>query len=130
MSKQIRNTPAKTEIIRILEQSKIALSHIELQEKLNGLCDRVTIYRVLERLLNEKIIHKTTTTNGGVKYAICTQTCTDKNHLHNHLHFTCENCKKTFCLEEVIPKFNLPEDYFLKDLHFTASGLCKNCKNI
>jgi len=44
--KQARNTAAKTEILSLIEQSEVALSRSEIQSSLDGLCDRVTIYRV------------------------------------------------------------------------------------
>jgi Fur family ferric uptake transcriptional regulator len=50
--KSTRTTTAKTEIQDLIVSSSVALSHSEIQKSLEGLCDRVTIYRVLERLLN------------------------------------------------------------------------------
>lgn len=35
-----RNTIAKTEILKMIVSSPNALSHVEIQEKLNGICDR------------------------------------------------------------------------------------------
>lgn len=56
--KQARNTTAKTEILDLISQSEVALSHSEIQSALDGLCDRVTIYRVLDRLVEEDLVHK------------------------------------------------------------------------
>lgn len=63
--KQARNTTAKTEILDLISQSEVALSHSEIQS-LDGLCDRVTIYRVLDRLVEEDLVHKVVNTDGGV----------------------------------------------------------------
>ena len=54
----MRNTTAKSEIQELILSSSVALSHTEIKEVTKGLCDRVTIYRVLERLVEEGIIHK------------------------------------------------------------------------
>ena len=51
MQKKPRNTLAKQAILDLISTSENALSHIEIQQKLNNLCDRVTIYRVLGRLV-------------------------------------------------------------------------------
>ena len=123
--KPTRNTVAKTEIQQLIVSSSIALSHVEIQKKLEGLCDRVTIYRVLDRLIEEGSIHKIVNTDGGVKYAGC-RTCTEK-HNHNHIHFSCHKCKSVTCLEGVEPIFKLPKNYRVSEVNFTLSGVCPNC---
>ena len=51
MQKKTRNTTAKQEILKLIANASQALSHVEIQQQLNNLCDRVTIYRLLSRLL-------------------------------------------------------------------------------
>ena len=46
--KTTRNTTAKTAVLEVFEKSKTALSHTEIQKQLNDVCDRVTIYRILD----------------------------------------------------------------------------------
>ncbi|WHT39016.1 MULTISPECIES: transcriptional repressor [Myroides] len=124
--KQTRNTQAKTEILKLIETSEVALSPAEILAILNGICDRVTIYRVLDRLTEEGIIHKIATVEGAIKYAIC-QNCTLEKHNHNHLHFTCERCQTTTCITAVEPSFTLPPTYKIKSVNFTISGICPEC---
>lgn len=123
--KQARNTTAKTEILALISQSEVALSHSDIQTTLNGLCDRVTIYRVLDRLVDEGLIHKVVNIDGGVKYASC-HTCTS-THNHNHIHFSCQKCKSVTCLENVQPTFKLPKSYKVLDVNFMVSGICPHC---
>jgi len=123
--KQARNTTAKTEILDLISQSETALSHSEIQSSLDGLCDRVTIYRVLDRLVEEDLVHKVINTDGGVKYAGC-HSCSVK-HSYNHLHFSCQKCKSVTCLEDVEPSFKLPKNYKVNEMNFTLSGLCPQC---
>lgn len=124
--KKSRNTVAKTKIITLIADSKTALSHSEIQELLDIACDRVTIYRVLDRLIEENLIHKIVTVDGVVKYAAC-HDCSSVKHHHNHIHFSCEQCQAVTCIEEVEPTFKLPERYKVHSVNFTVSGLCKNC---
>lgn len=49
--KQKRNTIAKTKILDLINTAEVALSHAEIETLLDGLCNRVTIYRVLDRLV-------------------------------------------------------------------------------
>lgn len=123
--KQARNTAAKTEILSLIEKSNVALSHSEIQSSLDGLCDRVTIYRVLDRLVEEDLVHKVINTDGGVKYASCHSCETTYN--HNHIHFSCQKCKSVTCLENIEPSFKLPKKYKVSEVNFTVSGLCQEC---
>ena len=125
--KSSRNTVAKTEIQRLVETSEVALSHADIQTALNGLCDRVTIYRVLDRLVEDGNIHKVVNVDGVVRYAGC-HTCEEgHDHHHNHVHFSCNNCKSVTCLDDVVPLFKLPRKYKVKEVNFTVSGLCPAC---
>ena len=54
--KTTRNTAAKTAVLEIFGKSKTALSHAEIKRQAGDLCVRVTIYRILERLVNDDII--------------------------------------------------------------------------
>jgi Fur family ferric uptake transcriptional regulator len=123
--KAARSTTAKTEIQELIVTSNVALSHSEIQKSLAGLCDRVTIYRVLERLLEEGVIHKIVNVDGIVKYAVC-RSCS-KKHSHNHIHFSCQKCKAVTCLDDVEPSFQLPKNYKVWEMNFTLSGLCPQC---
>lgn len=123
--KFVRNTIAKTEIQELIIGSPVALSHTEIQEVTKGLCDRVTIYRVLERLMEEGVIHKIVNVDGVVKYAGC-HSCS-KKHSHNHIHFSCQKCKAVTCLYDVEPSFKLPKNYKVSEMNFTLSGLCPQC---
>jgi Fur family ferric uptake transcriptional regulator len=126
--KTIRNTTSKSAILELIKNSKVALSHIEIQTILNGLCDRVTIYRVLDRLVTEDLIHKIATPDGTVKYAACHHSPNDQyQHAHNHVHFSCEKCKSVTCLDSVEPSFIMPENYLVEQINFSLSGLCPKC---
>ena len=128
MMKQTRNTAAKTEILKLISQSTVALSHSEIQNNLDGLCDRVTIYRVLDRLVEEDLVHKVVNIDGGVKYASYNHK-EAVHHSHNHIHFSCQECQTVTCLEDVKPSFELPKRYQVKEVNFTVSGICPECSS-
>ncbi|RXG13240.1 Fur family transcriptional regulator [Leeuwenhoekiella aestuarii] len=123
----MRNTVARDAILEIINTTDEALSQSDVQAKLpEGLCNRVTIYRVLDRLVDEHLAHKITNIDGVIKYANC-QSCTTK-HKHNHLHFNCERCNTVTCIEAVEPSFKLPANYEVKNVNFLVSGICPDCK--
>ncbi len=125
--KQARNTTAKTAILNLIDQSDMALSHAEIQVSLDGMCDRVTIYRVLDRLTEEGLVHRIINIDGVVKYASCHSCSAMHQHHHSHIHFSCEKCKSVTCIEEVEPSFKLPRKYKVNEVNFTVSGLCPQC---
>src|SRR5690606_16087525 len=124
--KKSRNTIAKTKILNVITDSKIALSHSEIHQLLDDFCDRVTIYRVLDRLIEEDLIHKIVTMDGAIKYA-AGHACATVHQYHNHIHFSCEQCHTVTCIEDVEPSFKLPEKYKIHNVNFTLSGICPEC---
>ena len=71
----------KKQILEFIQNSPQALSHADIYASMQTLCDRVTIYRVLERLVNENKIHKIVNVDGVINYATC-HTCTN---IHPHI---------------------------------------------
>ena len=123
-----RNTSAKTAVLEIFAGSKKALSHTEIFKQIENVCDRVTVYRILDRLLNDDIIHKVVKLDGTVKYAKCNHGAL-RVHIHNHAHFSCEKCEEVTCLDNVKPSYIIPHNYKVNDINFTLSGICPNCLN-
>jgi Fur family transcriptional regulator, ferric uptake regulator len=127
--KTTRNTAARSAILELINQSSVALSQPAIQHKLNGLCDRVTIYRVLERLLDDGLIHKIVNVNGVVNYAACNSCNHNHSHDHEHIHFSCRIYSELICLDQVI-SFALPSGFKAEETFFTISGVCKNCQDL
>ncbi|GIZ07973.1 Fur family transcriptional regulator [Flavobacterium sp. UMI-01] len=125
--KKTRNTLAKTAILELISQSAVALSHAEIHKANQELCDRVTVYRILDRLVAEDNIHKIATPEGTVKYAACHHHHDEEHHIHNHVHFSCEKCHSVVCLDSVQPTYTVPQNYLVKEVNFTLSGLCPVC---
>jgi len=92
--------------------------------------DRVTIYRTLQTFLERGIIHNIPSTDNMVRYALCNEACITTGHHHdNHVHFRCDQCGKTVCLDDVnIPAVNLPKGYTMKEINMVVNGICKSCK--
>lgn len=128
--KTTRNTVARTAILDLIKQSNVALSQPAIQHQLNGRCDRVTIYRVLDRLVDDGEIHRIVNVNGVVNYAAC-DSCFGHEHQHEHnhqhIHFSCRVCNELTCLDSVVPHFSLPEGFTAEEAFFTVSGVCSNC---
>ena len=123
-----RNTKAKQAVLNEIANSSFALSQPELFERVKGTCDRVTVYRVLDRLVTENKIHKIVNIDGTINYAHCASCDESHTHAHDHLHFSCVKCKKIECLEEQLIHVKLPDTYQIKELFLTISGTCPSCQ--
>lgn len=122
----MRNSKSKTAIVQLLTEADAALSHKEIQAQLNDLCDRVTVYRVLDRLVNEGVAHKVIDLDGVMRFAAC-NSCDGEHHSHNHVHFSCESCNKVICLDDVVPQLIMPEGFEVKNALYIMSGTCNKC---
>ena len=126
--KIVRNTKNKALVLELIQNMTTAISAPDILERTTGLCDKVTIYRVLDRLIDEGLIHKVVNPTGQILYA-SSQKCTHTNDIHNHqhVHFSCQKCKSVTCLDNVQPTFKLPKNYKVSEMNFTLSGLCPQC---
>ncbi|MBX3006448.1 MAG: transcriptional repressor [Melioribacteraceae bacterium] len=125
--KNSRNTQAKAKIFEILSSSRVALSHQEIKELLDVSCDRVTIYRVLDRLSSEGKAHKVVGTDGVMRFALCKE-CLTEHHYDKHLHFSCEKCGAVRCLDEDVPHISINKKYKVTGVNIIVSGICPSCK--
>lgn len=126
---KLRITDCRKEVLRIFLKMQAALSHADLEEKLNADFDRVTIYRTLKTFLESDLIHKVLDDSGATKYALCSHShAGGHSHDHEHVHFKCEKCGKTICIDEVqLPKIVLPEGYINKEVSLLVQGICDKC---
>jgi Fur family ferric uptake transcriptional regulator len=120
-----RNTPAKQMVLDILKNSKMALSQEDVEQKVNGEMDRVTVYRVLNSFCEDGYVHKVLSDDGKCYFAICLN-CEEKKHQHNHFHFRCLNCNTVECLKQEIV-FKIPRGYKVEDMNCLVTGYCKGC---
>ncbi len=122
-----KRIPARQAVEQIIVKSDKAISHNALIQDLKDSYNRVTIYRSLDKLVDEGIIHKIIDMDGVSKYAACHSCESEYDHNHNHVHFSCIRCQSVTCLEHVIPSFELPKGYVMDEINFTVSGICPIC---
>ena len=122
-------TSSRKKILEIFLEADTALAHQDV-ERIATQYDRVTIYRTLQTFLDRGIIHTIPTSDNTIKYAVCNEICITSGHHHDdHVHFLCEHCGRTLCLDDVIiPFVELPAGYSIKQINMIVNGICKNCK--
>lgn len=127
-SHHLRVTDCRQVIIKEFLEKNVALSHSDLEELLKENFDRVTIYRTLKTFLEKDLIHKVLDDGGATKYALCAHGETTHTHSHEHVHFKCENCGETTCLEEILlPAVKLPKGFEKKEMSLLVQGICDKC---
>lgn len=127
---QLSITESRTRILELFQESGNALSHSIIEQETRKEFDRVTIYRTLQTFVEKGIIHTIPTADNSVLYALCKDDCTQGHHHDNHVHFICDRCNTTYCLEHVyIPEVKLPKDFLQTQTDLIVSGVCKNCNS-
>ncbi|MDR2650819.1 MAG: TonB-dependent receptor [Prevotellaceae bacterium] len=129
MEKQRRNTKTKQMVMSILENSNSALCHDDIEKKLSGTIDRVTIYRILQSFCNDGKVHKISGENGKTYYALC-RDCSTDNHNDNHLHFRCMKCDTITCIDQPVALPELPQGYSISSVFYLISGFCSKCQPV
>ena len=125
----MKNTKSKNVVLQILTDAKSAYSATEILSLSNGECNKVTVYRILERLESEGIIHKIVDFDGVIKYAKCEEQCVAHHvhHDHDHLHFSCERCGELVCLPGKIPPVPVEAGYQVSEIVVNIKGICPKC---
>jgi len=126
---QLSVTESRKSILELFINSTGALAHADIEKSTGEAYDRVTVYRTLQTFVEKGIIHHIPTTDNSILYALCKDNCEAGHHHDNHVHFICDDCSKTVCLEEVIvPKVKLPQGYRQKHTEVVVTGVCDECK--
>ena len=122
-------TASRKSILELFKLSTGALAHADIEKKSSAQFDRVTIYRTLQTFVDKGIIHTIPTVDNSVLYALCKDDCSEGHHHDNHVHFICDTCDITYCLDHVtIPTLVLPKGFTQKQTDVVVGGICKNCE--
>lgn len=121
-----RKTKSVQALLDIFNQSDNAWSVVDLVEKLASEMNKTTVYRILDRLEDEGILHSFTDANGLKWYAQC-QDCSQHQHEDIHPHFQCKTCGKVECLSVDYKIPSLP-NYTIDHAEVLITGQCSECK--
>ena len=121
----IRKTKTVKALLQIFEESSDAISIVELVDRVDGLMDKTTVYRILERLEKSDLLHSFMGKDGLKRYAKWKNE-DSSNKMEIHPHFLCKDCGKSSCLPI---KITLPSlsDYKIESAEQLLSGICKDC---
>jgi Fur family ferric uptake transcriptional regulator len=126
---QLSVTDGRKQILTLFLKSPGALAHADIEKDTDAAFDRVTVYRTLQTFVDKGIIHHIPTTDNSILYALCKDNCVAGHHHDNHVHFICDECNKTICLDDVtIPEVKLPKGFKPKHAEMVVNGICDDCR--
>lgn len=121
----IRATANRILVAVALADAGRPLSMTELED-LIGSVDKSGIFRSLSIFKENHLVH-TIEDSEGTRYELCLSH--DSGHDDDtHIHFYCERCHRTFCLENIhIPPVGLPKGYEARTSNYVLKGICPYC---
>ena len=122
----IKPTSIRLLVLKAMLECEYAFSLADLEDKLDTV-DKSTLSRTINLFHEKLLIHSIDDGSGSVKYSVCHQSCLCSVG-DMHLHFHCNHCGNTFCLESIsIPEIRLPDKFLLESVNFVLKGYCDHC---
>jgi len=122
-----RVTPVRLSVLALLRAAVSPVSHADLEVALTqdiAHVDRVTLYRVLDWLVDSGLAHKAADARGVFRFSAAEPSTDHKAHVH----FRCTDCGGVFCIDTprpVAPK--LPKGFRLSGMELDIRGECAQC---
>ena len=121
-------TASRKKILNLFLEQNGALAHGDIEKRAGEKFDRVTVYRTLQAFVEKGIIHTIPTADNSILYALCKDECEEGHHHDHHIHFVCDKCKNTYCLDDVVtPAIKLPKGYLSSHIEVVVEGICDHC---
>jgi len=121
----LRKTKSVKLVLSEFTENRNSDSVINLVNRLKSEMNKTTVYRILENLEDDGVLHSFLDKNGHKWYAKC-KDCSSSNHNDHHPHFQCISCGKIECLSI---KLALPEipNHKVEVLQVLLQGKCEDC---
>lgn len=133
-----RVTGARVKVLAVLMAADEALTHTDVQRRLehgdaHELLDRVTLYRVLEWLVEVDLAHRVSGPDRVWRFSAQGDE-TGHGHAHGpqHGHFKCRSCERMFCMKSSARlartvRGMLPDGFAGDEVELTVVGRCAEC---
>lgn len=121
------NTKQKEIILEVIEKEKHEFTIKDIYSKLNNKIGLTTIYRLVDKLVEDKVLNKSISKDNITYYNYL-----EKCEHQNHFYLKCDNCGDLihidcYCIEELKNHINKEHSFKLSSDHIIINGLCKKC---
>ena len=122
----LKSTPGRRGVLQALEKASSPLSPEQILAKVGSeVCDRATIYRILESLGEAGLVQRVILA-GKTLYL-------PEESSHHHHHIVCRKCRSTVCLDECLisPLEKKAKQLGFHDIRHSLqlTGLCSKCSS-
>lgn len=120
-----RVTRQRIVVLAFLLGQKKSLTHHEIHDHLAAeALDPVTLYRVLEWLTENELLHRIAGADQVWRFSAGAG-----HHAHEHAHFQCNECAEVTCFTEVaLPrKIKMPAGFQSQEIDLLIKGTCPHC---
>ncbi len=121
----VRKTKTLELILAEFDKNAGAIAAVSLVKRLTSKFNKTTIYRILERLEDDGVLHSFTGHNGVKWYAKCNG-CSSDGHIDVHPHFHCLTCGVVECISLEIQIPAIPNRKVLTS-QVLLEGTCARC---
>lgn len=123
----VKPTSNRIVVAKALSLAKAPLSQQELEMAVDTI-DKSGISRTLALFKEHHLIHSIDNGSGTMKYELC-HSLDHEHHDDEHVHFFCERCHRTICLEQTpVPPISLPEGFTATATNYVVKGICSECQ--
>lgn len=105
--KIVRKTKSVEILLDVFKNTRNAVSVVDLINRYKTQMNKTTIYRILDKLEHDGVVHSFLGVDGLKWYAKC-QSCSSHHHFDTHPHFQCQDCGNLDCLNVNITIPSIP----------------------
>ena len=125
--KEVYKTKQKDIILNIIRQQKNSFTIKDIYKELKGKVGLTTIYRLIDKLVEENKLNKTISSDNTTYYQHLEE-CTEENHFYlkcnkcgNMTHIDCD------CIEELTSHIVQNHKFKPNKDHIIIDGICSKC---
>ena len=123
----IRPTANRMVVVKVLAEAGRPLTLSELEYRILSI-DKSGVFRALRLFRDHHLVHVIEDVGGGVRYELCHSHSDDEDD-DLHVHFFCEQCHRTYCLEHTpVPEVALPAEFVTTSVNYIVKGICPQCR--
>ena len=120
-----RKTKSLDRVLSAFGDAGDALSVKLLLDKLENKINKTTVYRLLEKLVEDDVLYSFVGIDGVSWYARC-RDCSEGSYCRSHPHFQCVSCNEVQRIQGEY-SFPLPPDVKVVDTQILMTGYCGKC---